>query len=69
MAAWLSWLAVRGNRPAAVVRRRLHNALRVDEACAADPGEDCGHRVLPLIRRGGRKAKIPLTPATVVALE
>jgi integrase/recombinase XerD len=58
-------------RTAAVVRL-LHNALRVDEACAADIadlGEDCGHRVLRVVRKGARKAKIPLTPATVAALE
>src|SRR6185437_4537424 len=49
----------------------LHNALRVDEACAADItdlGEDSGHRVLRVVRKGARKAKIPLTPATVAAL-
>jgi integrase/recombinase XerD len=59
-------------RTAAVVRLLLHNALRVDEACAADVtdlGEDSGHRVLRVVRKGGRKAKIPLTPATVAALE
>ena len=59
-------------RTAAVVRLLLHNALRVDEACAADIadlGEDCGHRVLRVVRKGARKAKIPLTPATVAALE
>jgi site-specific recombinase XerD len=59
-------------RTAAVVRLLLHNALRVDEACAAniaDLGEDSGHRVLRVVRKGARKAKIPLTPATVVALE
>lgn len=43
----------------------LHrNALRVDEACAvgiADLGEDSGHRVLQVVRKGGRKAKIALT--------
>lgn len=56
-------------RTAAVVWLLLHNALRVDEACAADVadlGEDSGHRVL---RKGGRRAKIPLTPATVAALD
>jgi integrase len=55
-----------------VVRLLLHNALRVDEACAADVadlGEDCGHRVLRVVRKGARKAKIPLTPAIVAALE
>ena len=54
------------------VRLLLHNALRVDEACAADIadlGEDSGHRVLRVVRKGARKAKIPLTPATVAALE
>ena len=52
--------------------RLLHNALRVDEACAADVadlGEDCGHRVLRVVRKGARKAKVPLTPATVAALD
>ena len=50
-------------RTAAVVRLLLHNALRVDEACAADIadlGEDSGHRVLRVVRKGARKAKIPL---------
>src|SRR5690349_16992523 len=59
-------------RTAAVVRLLLHNALRVDEACAAniaDVGEDSGHRVLRVVRKGARKAKIPLTPATMAALE
>jgi integrase/recombinase XerD len=59
-------------RTAAVVRLLLHNALRVDEACAvgiADLGEDSGHRVLRVVRKGARKAKIPLTAATAAALE
>ena len=63
---------VQALRTAAVVRLLLHNALRVDEACAADVadlGKDSGHRVLRVVRKGARKAKIPLTPATVTALE
>ena len=55
-----------------MVRLLLHNALRVDEACAADVAdlrEGSGHRVLRVVRKGGRKAKIPLTPATVAALD
>ena len=59
-------------RTAAVVRLLLHNALRVDEACAADVadlGEDSGHRVLRVTRKGARKAKVPLTPATMAALD
>ena len=63
---------VQALRTAAVVRLLLHNALRVDEVCAvdiADLGEDSGHRVLRVVRKGARKAKVPLTPATAVALE
>jgi hypothetical protein len=35
----------------------------------ADLGEDCGHRVIGVVRKGARKAKIPLTAATMAALE
>jgi integrase/recombinase XerD len=59
-------------RTAAVIRLLLHNALRVDEACAADVadlGADAGHRVLRVTRKGARKAKVPLTPATAAALD
>jgi integrase/recombinase XerD len=55
-----------------VVRLLLHNAVRVDEACAAGLaglGEDCGHRVIRVARKGARKVKIPLTAATVAALD
>ncbi len=59
-------------RTAAVIRLLLHNALRVDEACAADVadlGADTGHRVLRVTRKGARRAKVPLTPATAAALD
>jgi site-specific recombinase XerD len=59
-------------RTAAVIRLLLHNALRVDEACAADVtdmGADSGHRILRVTRKGARRAKVPLTPATVDALD
>ena len=59
-------------RTAAVIRLLLHNALRVDEACAADVtdlGTDAGHRVLRVTRKGARKARIPLAPATAAALD
>ena len=55
-----------------MIRLLLHNALRVDEACAADIadlGADAGHRVLRVTRKGARKAKVPLTPATAAALD
>lgn len=50
-------------RTAAAVRLLLHNSLRVDEACAADVadlGEDGGHRVLRVVRKGGRSADASL---------
>ena len=59
-------------RTAAVIWLLVHNALRVDEACAADVadlGADVGHRVLRVIRKGARKARNPLTPATAAALD
>ena len=59
-------------RTAAVIRLLLHNGLRVDEACAADVtdlGTDAGHRVLRVTRKGARRAKVPLAPATVAALD
>ena len=59
-------------RTAAVIRLLLHNALRVDEACSADIadlGADAGHRVLRVTRKGARKAKVPLAPATAAVLD
>ena len=59
-------------RTVAVIRLLVHNALRVDEACAADVtdlGADAGHRVLRVIRKGARRAKVPLAPATAAALD
>ena len=56
---------------AAAIRLLLHNALRVDEvlgADIADLGTDRGHQVLTVLGKGNRRAKVPLTPATVVAL-
>lgn len=62
----------RALRTAALIRLLLHNALRVDEACAADVadlGADAGHRVLRVMRKGGRRARVPLTPAAAAALD
>ena len=62
----------RALRTAAVIRLLVHNALRVDEVCAADVadlGTDAGHRVLRVTRKGARRAKVPLAPATVAALD
>ena len=54
-------------RTAAVVRLLLHNALRVDEACAADVTDLGSRRRAPGAagaRKGARRAKVPLAPAT-----
>jgi site-specific recombinase XerD len=58
-------------RSAAVIRLLLHNALRVDEilgADVADLGVDRGHQVLTVVGKGNRRAKVPLSPATLQAL-
>jgi len=58
-------------RSAAVIRLLLHNALRVDEvlgADVADLGADRGHQVLTVLGKGNRRAKVPLSPATLQAL-
>lgn len=57
---------------AAVVMLLLHNALRVDGACAADIadlGDNAGRWVLRVVRKSSRTAKIPAAPATVAALD
>ena len=54
-----------------MIRLLLHNALRVDEVLGADIsdlGTDRGHQVLTVLGKGNRRAKVPLTPATVAAL-
>ena len=67
-------------RSAALVRLLLHNGLRVDELVSADvtdlgtrPGRSEGphasHRVLGIVRKGGRAATVALAPATVEVLE
>lgn len=59
-------------RALAVVRVLLHTGLRADELLAADIADltqDKGHRVLAVTRKGGRKARLPLAPATWDALE
>ena len=61
-----------GLRTRVVPRLLLHNALRVDEVCSADLadlGEDKGHRILTVLGKGSRKAKIPLTPGTCGPLD
>ncbi|MCD2190988.1 tyrosine-type recombinase/integrase [Actinomycetospora soli] len=68
-------------RSAALVRLLLHNGLRVDELVSADvddlgtrpgaggPAGRVSHRVLGIVRKGGRGATVALAPATVEVLE
>jgi integrase/recombinase XerD len=66
--------AARANSPRAyaVVVLLYTLGLRVDGALAADVsslGYDKGHRVLIIKKKGGGKAKLPLPPVTIDALE
>jgi integrase/recombinase XerD len=48
------------------------NGLRVSEACGADVGDlgqERGHRVLVVIRKGNRRATVPLAPRTLAAVQ
>jgi len=48
------------------------NGLRVSEACATDAGDlgaERGHWVLAVVRKGGRRALVPLAPRTVAAIQ
>ena len=59
-------------RTAAATRLLLHLGLRVDELAAADVadlGHDRGHRVLAVVRKGGRRATVAIPPATGAALD
>lgn len=59
-------------RSAALVSLLLLNGLRISEALDArieDLSHDRGHRVLHIRRKGGRRAKTPLTPDVQHALD
>ncbi len=59
-------------RDSVIIRLLLHNGLRVDELCKADLsalGVDRGHQVLTVTRKGGKRCKAPLAPATALALQ
>ena len=63
-------------RNAAILRMLLHNALRLDELLSADltdlgrhPGRQHVHDTLTIRRKGGRRARIALAPATLDALQ
>lgn len=59
-------------RTAALVALLTFCGLRISEALGADVrdyGHDHGHRVLRIVRKGGKSARIPLAPPVVRALD
>jgi len=61
-----------GPRSEALIHLLTLNGLRITEALSRDVEDldyDQGHRILRLNRKGGKRAKAPLTPAAVRALE
>lgn len=61
-----------GSRDYALVCLLLLNGLRVSEVCAAsveDVAVERGHRVLMVVRKGGRRDLVPLAPRTIAAVE
>ena len=61
-----------GPRSEALIHLLAFNGLRITEALSRDVEDldhDRGHRILRLDRKGGKRAKAPLTPAAVRALE
>lgn len=56
-----------GPRSSLAVRMLLETGMRVSELCGAtvpDLAYTSGHRTLTITRKGGKRATIPLTPAT-----
>lgn len=59
-------------RSNALVHLLVFCGLRIGEALgaqAADYGHDHGHRVLRVVRKGGKRARVPLAPPVVRALD
>lgn len=58
-------------RLAALVSLLTYNGVRIDEALAADVTDytyQRGHRIIRIVRKGGKTATVPLNPVTVRAL-
>jgi integrase/recombinase XerD len=61
-----------GARSEALVLLLGLNGLRISEALAADVADldtERGHRVLRIVRKGGRRSTAPLAPKTAVAID
>lgn len=61
-----------GPRSAALIHLLVFTGLRISEAVSIsfeDYGHDNGHRIVRITRKGGKRAKVPLTPPVVRALD
>jgi len=70
--ALLDRAAAAGPRWEALVTLLAYNGLRIDEALGADVEDyrfQRGHRVLRIVRKGGKTSMQPLAPPTVRALD
>lgn len=59
-------------RAHALITLLVNNGLRVSEVLGADVtdlGTERGHRVLSVVRKGGKRATVPLAPAVVDAID
>jgi integrase/recombinase XerD len=59
-------------RASALVSLLTYNGVRIDEALNADVSDytyQRGHRVLRIVRKGGKAATVPLNPITVRAID
>lgn len=61
-----------GPMPAALVHVLLSTGVRVSEACSADVrhlGHDRGQRTLSVVRKGGKKDRLPVPPPYIDVLD
>ncbi|MFI0374208.1 tyrosine-type recombinase/integrase [Actinomadura sp. 1N219] len=59
-----------GLRSAIITRLLLEIGMRVSELCAADAfASTSGHRTLGIVRKGGKVAALPVTPATAHVID
>lgn len=64
--------AADGARSEALIRLLVSNGLRISEAISADVEHltyEQGHRIMLLTRKGNKRAKTPLPPAVIHAIE
>jgi integrase/recombinase XerD len=72
LAALLAVAQAKSARDFALVSLLAMNGLRISEALGAsvsDLGSERGHRVLSVVRKGGRTALVPLAPRTAAAID